>query len=157
MAREPMPLKDRVARAADGLMHVPWINWLSTLTRDVAAAPQRVASVALTGQTAAISPTSLPIGTVSAGLYRVTYHVRVTTAATTSSSVTPVFGFTSGGVACVTPGTAVTGNTTATNDSHSFLIYVDAATAMTYSTSYASVGATSMAYELRVVAEKVNA
>jgi len=49
----------------------------------------------------------------------------------------------------------MTGNTTATVGSLTFLVRVDKATAITYATTYVSVGATAMQYRLDVLCEQV--
>ena len=49
----------------------------------------------------------------------------------------------------------MTGNTLATTTSLSAIISVDDATTITYATTYASVGATTMQYRLDVVCEQV--
>ena len=49
----------------------------------------------------------------------------------------------------------MTGNTTATVGSLTILVRVDEATAITYGTTYASVGGTTMQYELDVSCEQL--
>ena len=56
---------------------------LSQIPR-IEASPERLSTVDTGSKTAAISTTALPIGSVTAGLYRVTYYARITTAASTS-------------------------------------------------------------------------
>ena len=50
---------------------------------------------------------------------------------------------------------AITGNTTATTGSFMVVVRADAATALTYATTYASSGGTAMVYRLDVVVEQV--
>ena len=116
----------------------------------------------LTDQSAAIAATSLTISTptglttkLSKGLYRVSTYVRITQAASTSSSLTVTLGWTDGTVACTSSGSAVTGNTTATTGSQSVMIRSDADGSVTYATAYSSSGATAMQYRLDVVLEQV--
>jgi hypothetical protein len=120
-------------------------------------APQRLSTVELTSQSASIAATAIPVGSLSSGLYRVSYYTRVTTAATTSSSLTFSLSFTDDAITVALAGTAMTGNTTSTAQSGTYLLQMDANSPITYSTTYASVGATSMQYKLSVVLEAVNA
>jgi len=150
----PFPYADRMTRP-DGRLSLPWVNWFTTLQSDVQDAPFRLASVAATGQSAAIGATAIPLGALATGLYRVSYLARITTAASTSSSLTVRIGFTNGGVACSLSGAAMTGNTTATVQTETVLLQIDASTPITYSTVYSSTGATAMVYSLWVTAEEV--
>jgi hypothetical protein len=102
-----------------------------------------------------ISSTTLLADTGSAGVFRVSWFLRITQAATTSSSVAVTVGFTDG-VALTISGTAVTGNTTTTIQQQSVIVRCDAASAITYSATYSSVGATPMQYALSVAVERVN-
>jgi len=63
--------------------------------------------------------------------------------------------WTVGGVACTKTYTALTGNTTSTVLAETLPVRIDANTSLTYSTTYASVGATVMQYGLEVIAERV--
>lgn len=153
----PFPMKDPIARQGDGLMTLPWVNWFTQLLVDVSSAPLRVHTVSLVAQTDSIGATAIPMGTLSEGLYRISYTARVTTAATTSSSLTVYVGTTQSGVACQYAGTALTGNTTASVVTGTFLVKSDAQAPITYSTAYSSTGATAMAYAMDVVAERVDA
>ena len=128
--------------------------WLIALGERVNKTASLNASVTVTGQVASLSPTSLPLASVLPGLYRLSMAARVTTAATTSSSLTVTFGWTQA-VACTTSSVAMTGNTTATTSTLSVLVRVDQNSAITYDTTYVSVGATPMAYRLDVTCEQV--
>jgi hypothetical protein len=112
-------------------------------------------NVTLTQQGAPIGPTPLPIGNLQAGLYRVSWYLRITQAASSSSSVTVTIGWNDGGPLQLS-GAPVTGNTTATVQSGMFFIHITAAP-ITYSTAYASVGATPMQYALLLALESVGA
>lgn len=134
-----------------------FLTWLTSLLQDVDASPARVKTVSKTAQGAAIATTSIPTGALAAGLYRVSWYLRITRAATTSSSATVSIGFTDGTVNVTLSGAAVTGNTTGTAQSGSFLIRIDASTPVTYSVAYASVGGTSMLFAIDLVLEQVDA
>jgi len=121
-----------------------------------------LASATGTAQTAAISNQLLYTATV-AGMYEIAYYAKVTTAATTSSTL---------GAFSVTT-TDVDGNTVTTTGSSSsqnalsgsnaafisgtIKAYVAAGGAMTFSLGYSSSGATPMAYEYYVLATSPSA
>jgi hypothetical protein len=129
--------------------------WLLSLADRINATPEILASVQASTQAASISATSFSILSVSPGLYRLSMSARISRAATTSSSLIVTFGWTSGGVSCTTASPAMTGNTTATVSSLTVLARVDEATAITYATTYASAGGTTMQYSLDVSCELV--
>jgi hypothetical protein len=156
-ASAPFPAKDPIAQPRTGLVTDPWIEWLTALIGDVDASPARLQTVTLTLQGASIGTTSIPFGALDTGLYRVSYYARITRAATTSSSLTVTLGWTEGGISLTSAGAAMTGNTTGTVQSGTLLIRIDAASPVSYATTYASVGATSMQYRLDVLLEQLDA
>lgn len=109
----------------------------------------------LTAQSAAIGTTSLTLPALSGGLYRVSWYARITTPATVSSSLTVSIGYTESALSLSASGAAITGNTTATEQSGSVLIQTDPSAPITFSTAYATVGATGMAYRLSITCEQV--
>ena len=146
----------------------PWIGesntisrsvdqWLQQLVAAVNASPQQVGAVAVTGAHASIGSTAIPLAppqtTLPAGTYRATYSAAVTTVGTVSSSLTVTLGWTYGGVAFSQSGAALTGNLTTSQQNGSVLLTIDAATAVTYSTTYASNSAGSMHYALTIALE----
>jgi hypothetical protein len=139
----------------DGTGRRPWLDWLLEAATRLNASPFRVQTVALTAQGAAITTTAIPTPVLPQGLYRATYSLRVTRAASSSSSATVTLGWTDGGVACSQAFAAVTGNTTATVQTGTFLVRSDADEDITYAVAYASVGATTMQFSLDVVLEAV--
>jgi hypothetical protein len=134
-----------------------WSQWLQQqIINRIDNVPQRLQTVPLTSQTAAIVSTPFTLGTVSSGLYRISYFVRITTVAATSSSVTLNIGFTIGGIAQTVSSAALTGNTTTSVlDGPPFVIRSDQAAPITYSTTYASVPANAMAYSLDLIVEQI--
>jgi len=147
-----------------GLVSSAWFEYFLQMQDRAENSPHAVAKVfdTLTDQSAAIAATSQTISTptglttkLSKGLYRVSTYVRITQAASTSSSLTVTLGWTDGTVACTSSGSAVTGNTTATTGSQSVMIRSDADGSVTYATAYSSSGATAMQYRLDVVLEQV--
>ena len=158
-------MQDRVAAAStpglraeldtqSGAITPPWLEWLAHLAATLDKAPQRLSSVSLTAQAASIASTALKTG-LTAGLYRVSYYARITTAAGTSSSLTVTFGWTDGAVTPSQSGAAITGNTTTTIQSGTLLIRVDANTAVNYSTTYASTPASAMQHSLDLFLEEM--
>jgi len=133
------------------------VDWATALSGDVDTAPARLRTETLTGQTASIGTTAIPVGSLAAGLYRVSWYARITRAATTSSSLTVTIGWVESGITLVSSGAALTGNTTGTVQSGSLLLRIDAGTPITYSTTYASSGGVTMEYRLDLVVEQVDA
>lgn len=131
----------------------PWSAWFEQVHQAVNASAGIVGAVDVKVKEAAITTTAVTTAApLVAGMYRVSYVVRVTRAATTSSGVQVTVGWTDG-VALTRAGAALTGNTTSTYETESFLVRVDAGTTITYAVAYASVGATSMQYSLDVSVE----
>lgn len=131
-----------------------WFDWFQSVITRVQTAAYAVSSaaVALEDQNAAIGLTSLvPIS--AAQLYRVTWRVRLSQAATTSSSLRVDIVTTDGGVTVTYSSTAYTGNAVSAPQSGSFLVRCDASVPLQYQTQYASVGATPMLYDLDIICE----
>lgn len=144
------PLIDR-----SGLMTQRWLFYFRDQSDTVAQGPTRVVTAGATNQTASISTTPFSTDALAAGLYRVTWYVRVTTPATTSSSVEVVLSWTDGAIAQSVTGTAVTGNTTTSLSTQSALIHIDQSTPISYATTYASNAANEMAYALYLTLESL--
>lgn len=148
-----VPRRDVLAEKS-GLLSSVWDRWFARLEAWWASVPGVVGTVSLTTQGAAITATAVPF-TPTGGLYRVSTYIRLTRAATTSSSLTVTMAWTDGGVACSWAGTALTGNTTATLEGACRPIRCDAGTSITYAVAYASVGATSAQFALDVRVEEM--
>lgn len=136
-----------------------FIDWVTQLVADVDSAPSALKVVTATTQNASIGTTPIPTGTLSTGLYRVTWYARITTPATTgagTSSLTVTLGWTDT-VSCTYSGSAMTGNTTGTVQSQTQVVNIDAASPITYATTYASDTAGQMVYTLSLVLEQVSA
>jgi len=156
LGNAPPPLAD-VLVDKQGRLTPSWSRWFSLFPETLGAIPSRINMISLTNQEASIGATDFAGGTLLDGLYRASYHARITRAATTSSSLTVTFSWTDSGVAKSYAGAAITGNTTATNQSGSVLSRIDKAAAVNYATTYASIGATTMQYGLDLVLERVKA
>jgi len=128
--------------------------WLLSMADRINGSPSIIATTSLTVQSASIAPTSFGILQVQPGVYRLSMAARISRAATTSSSLTVTFDWTST-VACTISSAAITGNSTSTTGSLTYLVRVDEATAITYATTYVSVGGVTMQYQLDVTCEQV--
>lgn len=148
----PFPSREVPIDPATGLFQQRLLTWFRNLRQEVDLNPTRVTTpVSLSAQNASISTTAIPTPSLNAGLYQITYFARVTTAATSSSSLTVTFTATDDSVSYSVSGTAITGNTTATTGTGTFLMRVDGASPVSYSTTYATSGATAMVYKLDIV------
>jgi hypothetical protein len=136
-------------------MSEDFANWLLEQQTRWNQSPVSVGdSINVSGSSASIATTPA-FTTLDAGMYRVTFYARVVTAGTISSSLTVTIGWTDEAVSCTKASAAATGNTTGTTVIGELLIRSDQAQAITYSTTYASAGATAMQYDLVVVVEQV--
>jgi hypothetical protein len=169
MANFPMPLNDPIANPRrrglkpedrdqnEGKLSDVWIPYMQSQNSiSSTAIRQTTAPVSLSAQAASIGTTAIPTSSLASGLYRVTYYTRITTAAGTSSSLITTFTWTDGGISCSLSSAALTGNTTSTVGTGSALINIDASSPISYSTTYASVGAPVMAYSLYITLEEMN-
>jgi hypothetical protein len=126
--------------------------------------PTEYAQVNLTAQSAAIAATTLYAVPVSAtGLYRINWYLKVTRAATISSTLGAItFGFTDGTDSVVqslvaqgatqagAAATTNTGNSTTSVLCGTTIVYALASTNITYAIAYATSGATTMQYEVHM-------
>ena len=148
---EPVPMRSQVV-GFGGVLHRDLVNFLQTLRTLLSRVIVRVGASNLTAQAATIAATDIAAPALLQNvLHRVTYSLRITQAATVSSSATLTLGWTTNSVSCTQSFAAVTGNTTATQQSGSIVIFPDAASSVNYSVAYASVGATSMTFALDVL------
>lgn len=154
MALNPPPMPTETALVeTDRTMNWFWVQFFVSQQQQIQDAAAIVVDQQVPG-TAAIGATALDVGTSSA-LYRVNLYARITRAASVSSSLTPTFRWTEGGVALSKTYTALTGNTTSTYVVDSFPVRIDATTSLTYETAYASVGAPTMTYSLEIAVERL--
>ena len=121
------------------------------------------ADVSLTGQTASLSTTNI-VGTAPAGIYSVCWAQQITRAATTSSSLLTTIGW-NNGAAKTTASMALNGgllqltadvsNLLNSSGGNCMLIFSADSQPITVSTTYLSVGGTTMQYSLFVTAERL--
>ena len=153
LASAPIPLSDKVVTTSD-FLSTPWVDWCDQILLRLAAASVTLYSASLTGQSASIGATDVTDGTLSSGLYRVSYYFRVTTAAAVTSSIEIDISWLDGLATIAFAGAAEAGNTTSTYQSGAFPIHIDAGSPVTYATTYASNPASAMQYSLYVALEK---
>jgi hypothetical protein len=138
-----------------GTLTMIWQLWFQKLLLAMGNVTSKVGGATITAKAASIATVAVPTSAALAtGFYRVSYAVRVTRAASTSSDLLVTFGWTDGGVA-MSQGTTsgLSGNTTAVQAHGTVLVHVDAKTTITYATTYTSVGATAMQYQLLILLE----
>ena len=150
---DPIPQYDPLVDAS-GRIGERWYRWLSEVISRILQAPTMVVSVHRVALTSSISTTTV-FTPSQPGVYRVSWSLQVTTAATTSSSIAVTLGWKANSVAQTEAFAALTTNTTGTHGSGQVVIYPTTAQPITYLTTYASTGATPMAYEVDVVVEEL--
>lgn len=155
--RDPIVVFDstdpRTEKMPKTSMHKNWVKYLSNLVTGVLERPARKATTYVSAQQASIAVTPLPLGSIPPGVWRICLTVRVTRAGTVSSAIQASVTWTQGGVTQTESTANLNANTTTTRASLTVIARVDDTTPISYSTTYASAGATAMQYELDVVAE----
>ena len=136
-------------------MSPEWIDWFLGQQQRNEDSAQQLGTVSLSAQSADIAATPIPMPDLATGKYRVSVYVRVTRAASTSSAIQIVIGWTDGAIALTSAGTDLTGNTTSTFEQRTLVLAVDANAALTYEAIYTSVGATAMTFKLEIVCEQL--
>lgn len=150
---EPPPAQGWLEALKRSVLHRELVRFLNILRDRVMASTNIIGTVDITDGDATIPPTDIPLPPLAAGTYRLSYDLRISRAATTSSSAGVTFGWTSGAVSCAQIFALVTGNTTASQTSDAITISADASSSITYALSYSSAGATSMTYNLGITVE----
>ena len=97
----------------------------------------------------------MPLGSISAGLYRINVYLRITTPDGVSSSVTPFVNFIDDGVTCTMTGVAMTSDAIDEPSSQYFFVDVDSPGPISFGTLYASNTPNAATYKAVVVAERV--
>ena len=111
--------------------------------------------VEIENQNASIAATSIPLGSVPTGLYRVSIYTRITSPDGVSSSVTPFINFPDEGVSCTLTGTAMTSDAINLPQSQDFLIAVDSPGPIQYGVTYASNTPGAAIFKMTVTVERV--
>lgn len=139
----------------DGQMAGPWREWYwLALIQRLQQAPQAKPVVHLAGQHASIGTTAL-VASASAGIYRVSWRLRVTTADGAASSIAVTILSVDGGVNCSEAGAALTADNVTLPKSGSILVRADASSPISFSTTYASTTPNAMQYALSIVVEAI--
>lgn len=150
MSNHPFPYREALV-GENGMVSDRWRIYFRDLDLAQAASQTVVVSpVSLVGQVASIVATPIPTGALAQGLYEVKTFMRITTPGGVTSDLTVRIGFTNGGVACSIPGALLASNTTASVQSNSWPIVIDASSPITYSTVRNSNPAGDMVYTLTV-------
>lgn len=152
---DPVPIRTPVAEQVNfvSVLHREIVNFLNQLRDRLLGTSNVVGTVDLEDQSAAVTTTDVPTSPLQAGAYRLSYQLRVTRAATTSSSTNVTLGWTFGAVSCSQIFTYLTSNTTATQTSDAITVNIDAGTPITYAVTYSSAGATAMQYGFTLFVE----
>ena len=132
--------------------HVDWFLEQQTRTEDT---PEQLGSVSLSGQSADISATPVPMPELTAGRYRVSYYTRITTVAGTSSELIITIGWTDVAQAMTSSGATLSGNLVTTFEQRTLFLDVAANASITYAAAYTSDPVTVMKFKLEIVVEKL--
>lgn len=147
------PFVDKGGRLTDKAL-----LWLTDQGAILTSAPRKLGpGLDLEQQSASIATTAIYSSAIPAGLYRVSYYIQVTRAATTSSDFTFSLTWTNFAVAQSFTGTTRNGNTTTTYEQGTITFRADENTPISYAVTYNSVGATSMQFYLGATLEQLNA
>ncbi len=139
----------------DKRMTYRWYTYFRGQGQLLDQGPTRIGTpVALTSQDTSLGTTPITSETLTAGLYRVTYYLRVTTADGVTSSIRVNLAWDDNGVSCTHNFTALTNDTVTLPASESFMLNLTAPP-LTYSTTYASNTPAKMKYKLSLVLEAV--
>lgn len=140
-----------------GLVSWHWAEFFLGQQTAIAATPQRLRRVTLSAQTAAVPTTAFPLAALAAGLYKVTWFLRIVTPASVSSAATVTIGSTdTAGVAYTQSGPSDVDNVVNLARSGVILMRCQQASPLTYAISYASVG-TPMTFDAELLVESVGA
>ena len=146
---------------SDGRLTAENISWfMQILFPALQQAPSQSGSTPAFDESAvaaSIVSTSLPLGTISTGTYRVTVYMRVTQADGVSSSVYPVLNFTDEAIACEVDGSVdpLTSDNIGFPKSWTFLLAVDQPGPIDFSTVYSSNTPGLMQYRVLVLVERM--
>lgn len=156
----PIPSTDApVDPATNFLITHSWYIWLYEIWSRIRSNITLVGSAfTRSSQTAAIVAATV-YTTTQAGLYRISYYIRVTTLPTTSFSLTVTIGWREGGVTKSQTFAALVGapGTLATAfQCDQIPVQADSGTVITMSVAYASVGAQAAVYAVNATTELVS-
>lgn len=162
----PAPLSDAIARPRraqykgdnrdpqEGLISDAWTDYFSAQSAVIEKAAVRVASVSLTGQNATIAATDMTDGTLTAGLYRVSYYAYIVQEEA-GNTLTISIDWMTNGITRTLTGAAIDGGLPEGYQAGTALIRVDPLTPVRYTATLAFSG--NMTYGLDVVLEEIKA
>lgn len=156
--RPAAPVRDPLVDRSGMVTGNAWLTWLREIRADIDAAPVGFDPVVFEARTSAIPTTAIPHGTLTRGVYRVSWAAKVVTVAGVSSDFQVTISWTWKSVTQQWVGTLRNGNLTTTYDLSSVpLMYVDAATPITYAVSRNSNPAGAMAFDFFLCLERLAA
>lgn len=154
----PPPFNDPLVEE-NRFMSSEFFNWLQiVLLPAIEQTPTVFGTtppLSVTGQTAAIALTALPLGEVTTGVYRVSVYLRITSPDGVSSSVTPQISFPDNGVTCTMTGDALVSDAIDEPGSTVFIASVDAPGPISFGTLYVSNTPNAAVYKAVVLVERV--
>ena len=142
----------------EGFIVQRWLEYFDRQASNLGAATTRVADVRKQDQSASIAATDLSDGTLVAGYYEVLIFATVVQAPSVSYSLQVDIDFAYRGQTKNALGTAMTAplNTTAVLRAV-VPVFIDNASPVRYTVTYASVGAPAMNYDLSLILRRVDA
>lgn len=150
------PRESQVIDRATGWLVTRWQQWLVALSLFINSAVVKPGSVSVLPGVGAVVAVAIPLNSKMLGaVYRVSYSLQTTRAASVSSNLQITIGWTSYSVAQSQSGAAIVNGTNVSQQSGQFIIQADANTDVTYAVTYASVGGTSMQYALELTVERL--
>jgi len=142
----------------EGFIVQRWLEYFDRQASNLGAASTRVADIRLQEQTASVAATDLSDGTLVAGYYEVLFFATVVVAPSVSYSLQVDIDFQYRGVtknAIGTPMTAPLNTTAVLRDV--VPIFIDNASPVRYTVTYASVGVPVMKYDVAFILRRVDA
>lgn len=128
-------------------------QWLQSVLDRVQVAPQQVGRVSITGKHATIATTAIPAPALSAGVYRASYTMAVTTVGSVTSSLTVTIGWTSNAQAMSETFAPLTSNALTSEQNGQIVMSVDGNTSLTYGVAYVSNAANTCHYNFWIGVE----
>lgn len=151
------PFNEPIAADQSLLVTPRWRRWLLLLRESVDLSQVSIPVEAQLDQNASLATTSMDGGTLSAGLYSVSWYLAITVADGVSSSAQVAIAWVDSGNAKSYTAAAVTGNTTSTVQVDQIItIYSDGASPISYTLTYASNTPGAMHYDFRPVLQSVS-
>lgn len=148
------PFGEPIAADRTRLVTPRWRRWLLLLRESVDLSQVSIPVEAKLDQNASLATTAMDGGTLSAGLYAVSWYLRRTVNDGVSSSLTVAIGWVDGTTQTFTA-PAITEAGSALQVDEGITIYSDAASPITYTVTYASNTAGQMHYDFRPVLQSV--